>query len=186
MVIAQDDGERSILFGKDSGFCVADRFDLQGGDAGVAYLRRKLGLPIVVADSTGDNRPPTGVSCSPSEQVNNCSPVARLIDLVDVVDEQGSAPTAAEFVEELVLRHRAADLMSHPKPAARNNPTVTENKDAPLRLKSPRKVFHDRRLADAGRAYNVQGAMRLKRRVGLVNQFGAGKSYTTNLVLDFV
>src|SRR5207245_8346688 len=120
--------------------------------AGVAYLRRKLGLPVVVvADSTGDNRSPTGVSRNPCEQVSNCSPVARLINLVDVVDEQGSAPAAADFVEEFILRHRAADLMGHPKPAARNNPTVAENQDAALQLKSLWKAFHDRRLADAGR-----------------------------------
>jgi hypothetical protein len=47
-------------------------------------------------------------------------------------------------------------------------------------------MFHDRRLADAGRADNVQGAMGLKSCIGLVNQFGAGKPYTANLVLNFL
>jgi hypothetical protein len=59
--------------------------------------------------------------------------------------------------------------MGHRKPAARNNPTIAKNDDTALRLKSPGKVFHDPRLADAGRADNVQRAMRLKSRIGLID-----------------
>jgi hypothetical protein len=137
MVIAEDNGERLIFFRREGGFVVGDRLNLQGRDAGVAYLRRKLGFPFLVSDSTGDNRAPTGISRNTCEQVSNGSPVARLINLVDVVDEQGSATAAAKFVEEFILRDRAADLMGHPKPAARNNPTVAENENAALRLKPP-------------------------------------------------
>lgn len=143
MVIAQDDGERLISLGKDGGFVIADCLDLHGRDAGIAYVRRKLGLPVVIADSTGDNRTPTGASRNACEQVGDRCPVARVIDLIDVVNEQSRAPAAAEFVEKFILRHRASDRMRHRKPAARNNPTVAENDDATLRLESPSKVFHN-------------------------------------------
>ena len=186
MFVAEDDSKRPVSLGKNGRFVVGNRVHLQGRNVGAGHVWRKLVLPVVVAGGTSGDRTPARVSRNARKQVADSSPVAGFIDLIDVVDKQGCPAAAAEFVKEFILRYGAANCMGHRKPAAWNNPAIAEHDDFAFRLKAPGEVFHNRRLADAGRADNVQYAMRLQSRMALIDQFSAGKPYTADLIFDFV
>jgi hypothetical protein len=74
----------------------------------------------------------------------------------------------------------------HRKPAARNDPTVSQRDDAALGLKPQREMLHYRRLADTRRADDVENTALFKSGAGLIDEFSAGKPYAADLILDLV
>lgn len=83
-------------------FGIVERVDGQDGDAGRGELQRQLLLPLCAARPGGGDGAPAGISHHPAQQVADGRPFALVVDLIDVVDEQGGTAAGTQLVKELI------------------------------------------------------------------------------------
>ena len=125
MPAAKNNREGLISFGKGGGFVVGDCVDRKVAMPALLTCGESLvfqsSLPIPPVTTA---RQPGALRNRPSRSGLVANP--RLVDLVDIVDEQGRAAAAAEFVEEFFLRHRRNRSRGPSEASRRNNPTVAQ------------------------------------------------------------
>ena len=98
-------------------FGIVERGDLDGGQR-ASLQRRKPRQPLRPRVRCRESNAPVGIGCCRPEQIVDSCHLAGVVDLVDIVDEQGRLAAAREFLEQLLDWQWAVDRMSPREPAA--------------------------------------------------------------------
>ena len=105
MIGIQYDRKRLIALGKHDDFVVGDGAHIKRRNTGIPYLFREFAFPFIVSKAARNHGAPARIFCDTRKKIRDGRPIARRVNLVDVIDKKRGSAAAAQLVEKFVARY---------------------------------------------------------------------------------